>query len=142
VIEELRTNHSDVRQPVNRLGPPTPTVDSYPTSEGAFGSSGDVIAQFLRSQQGSLDPDNLHLAGGDLSGRFAVNGRSRQAAPVTCQHASKDRHGTFLRLRMRTAEADQSLRTMLSGGQGAEVRAHIAQVVQTGEPREALPPWP
>jgi hypothetical protein len=107
---------------VNRVGPPTLTVDNYPTSESPFDSSGHVIAQFLRSLQGSLDPDNLHLAGRDLSGRFAVTSCSRQAAPVAGQHASKDRHGTFLRLRMRTAEADQSLRTMLSGGQGKSAR--------------------
>src|SRR5208282_822801 len=89
------------------------------TSQSPLNSGGNIIAQFLRSLQCSLDPDNLHLAGGDLSSRFAVTSCSRQAAPVTCQHASKDWHGTFLRLRMRTAEADQSLRTMLSGGQSA-----------------------
>ena len=142
MIEELRTNHRDVRQPVNRVGPGTLTVDSYSTSESSFDSSGHVVAQFLRSLQGSLDPDNLHLACRDLSGRFAVTSRSHQAALVAGEHASKNRYRTFLWLRMRAAEADQSLRTMLSGGQGAEVRAHIAQVVQTGEPREALPPWP
>jgi hypothetical protein len=40
--------------------------------------------------------------------------RSRQAALVAGQHAPKDRYRTFLRLRVRTAEADQSLRTMLA----------------------------
>ena len=85
-------------------------------SETLLDGSGHVIAQFLRSLQRSLDPDNLHLARRDLSRRFAVTSRSHQAALVAGQHASKDRHGTFLRLRMRTAEADQSLRTMLSGG--------------------------
>ena len=104
---------------VNRVGPPTLTVDSYPTSESPFDSGGHVIAQFLRSLQRSLDPDNFHLAGRDLSGRFAVTSRSHQAALVAGKHASKDRHRTLLRLRMRTAEADQSLRTMLSGGQSA-----------------------
>ena len=57
-------------------------LDSHPTSESPFDSSGHVIAQFLRSLQRSLDPDNLHLAGGDLSGRFAVTSRSHQAALV------------------------------------------------------------
>src|SRR5439155_1785535 len=36
---------------------------------------------------------------------------------------------------MRTAKADQSLRTMLSGGQGAQVRAHIAEVAARSEGR-------
>jgi hypothetical protein len=62
------------------------------------------------------------------SGRFAVTSRSHQAALVADQHAPKNGNSTLLRLRMRTAKADQSLRTMLSSGQGAEVRAHIAQV--------------
>jgi Phage integrase family len=53
-----------------------------PTSESPFDSSGDVIVQFLRSLQCSLDPDNLHLAGRDLSSRFAVTSRSDQAALV------------------------------------------------------------
>lgn len=86
----------------------------YPTSESPFDSNGDVITQFLHSLHCSLDPHNLHFAGRDLSGRFAVTSRSHQAAFVAGQHAPKDWHGTFLRLRMRTAQADQSLRTMLS----------------------------
>ena len=64
-----------------------------------------------------------------------MTSRSHQAALVTGQHASKDRHRTFLRLRMRAAKADQSLRTMLSRRQGAEVRAHIAQVAARREGR-------
>ena len=78
-IEKLRMNHRDVRQPVFL---PTLRVDSYPTSESPFDSSGHVIAQFFRSLQRSLDPDNLHLAGRDLSGGFAVTLRGRQAALV------------------------------------------------------------
>jgi hypothetical protein len=74
------------------------TVDSYPTSGGLFYSGGDVIAQFLRSLQRPLDPDNFHLAGRNLSGRFAVTSRGRQAALVAGEHAPKDRHRTFLRL--------------------------------------------
>ncbi len=109
------------------------TVDSYPTSGRPFYSGGDVIAQFLRSLQRPLDPDNFYLAGRNLSGRFAVTSGSRQAALVAGQHAPKDRHRTFLRLRMRTAKADQSLRTMLSSGQGAQVRAHVAQVAARRE---------
>jgi hypothetical protein len=89
-----------------------------PTSESPFDSSRHIITQFLGSLQGSLDPNNLHLAGRDLPGGFAVTSRSQQAALVTCQHSAKDWHCTFLRLRMRTAKADQSLRTMLSSGQG------------------------
>src|SRR5260370_15354311 len=109
------------------------TVDSYPTSGRPFYSSGDVLAQFVRSLQRPLDPENFHLAGRNLSGRFAVTSRSRQAALVAGEHAPRDRSRTFLRLRMRTAKADQSLRTMLSSGQGAQVRAHIAQVTARRE---------
>ena len=36
---------------------------------------------------------------------------------------------------MRTTEADQSLRAVLSGGQGAEVRTHVAQVAARCEGR-------
>jgi len=54
---------------------------------------------------------------------------------VAGQHAPKNRDRTFLGLRMRTAKADQSLRTMLSSGQGAEVRAHIAHVAALREGR-------
>src|SRR5260370_17132077 len=104
------------------------TVDSYPTSGRPFYSGGDVIAQFLRSLQRPLDPDNFHLAGRNLSGRFAVTSRSRQAALVAGEHAPKDRHRTFLRLRIRTAKADPSLRTMLSSGQAASVRTPLAHI--------------
>jgi hypothetical protein len=90
VIEELRTNHRDVRQPCRSSD--RSQVDSYPTSEAPFDSSGHVIAQLLRPLQRSLDPDNLYLAGRDLSGRFAVTSRSHQAALVAGQHAPKDRH--------------------------------------------------
>ena len=116
VIEEPRTNPVTF---VDRAGPLTLTVDSYPTSESPFDSGGHVVAQFLRSLQRSFNPDNLHLAGRDLPGRFAVTSRSKQAALMASEHAPKDRRRTFLRLRMRTAKADQSLRTMLSSGQGA-----------------------
>ena len=116
MIEEFRRTIATL---VNRVGPLTLTVDSYPTSESPFDSSSHVIAQFFRSLQRSLDPDNLHLAGRDLSGGFAVTLRGRQAALLAGQHPPKDRYRTFLRLGMRTAEADQSLQTMLSGGQGA-----------------------
>jgi hypothetical protein len=47
---------------------------------------------------------------------------------VTGEHASKDLHGAFLRLRMGAAETDQSSGTMLAGGQGAEGCSHVAQV--------------
>jgi hypothetical protein len=43
-----------------------------------------------------------------------VTSRSRQAALVAGEHAPNDWHRTFLRLRMRPAKADQSLRTRLS----------------------------
>jgi hypothetical protein len=36
---------------VNSVGPLTLTVDSYPTSESPFDSSGRGLAQFLRSPQ-------------------------------------------------------------------------------------------
>ena len=87
--------------------------------ENPFDSSGHVIAQFLRPLQCPFDPDNLNLAGCDLSGGFAVTLRSRQAALVAGQHVSKNGSSTFLRLGMRTAQADQSLRTMFSGWQSA-----------------------
>ena len=109
------------------------TVDSYPTSGHPFYSGGDVIAQFLRSLQRPLDPDNFHLASRNLSGRFAVTSRSHQAPLVAGEHAPKNGNSALLRLRMRTAEADKSIRTMLSGGQSAEVRAHIAQVAARRE---------
>jgi hypothetical protein len=67
-----------------------------------------------------------------------VTSRSHQAALVAGQHAPKDRRPTLLRLRMCTAKADQSFRTMLSGGQSAEVRAHVAQVAARGEGRPFL----
>jgi hypothetical protein len=54
--------------------------------------------------------------------------RSRQAALVADQNTPKDRHSTLFRISDRTAEADQSLWAMLSGGQSAEVRAHASQV--------------
>ena len=42
---------------INHVGPLTLTVDSYPTSESSFDSSGNIIAQFLRSLQRSLAPE-------------------------------------------------------------------------------------
>ena len=67
---------------VNRVDPLTLTVDSHPTSENPFDSSGHVIAQFFRSLQRSLDPDNLHLTSRDLPGRFAVTSRCYKATLV------------------------------------------------------------
>jgi hypothetical protein len=43
MIEELRTNHRNVGQPCRSSDA---QVDSYPTSESPFDSSGHVIAQF------------------------------------------------------------------------------------------------
>jgi hypothetical protein len=56
VIDEFRRTIATL---VNRVGPLTLTVDSYPTSESPFDSRSHVIAQFFRSLQRSLDPDNL-----------------------------------------------------------------------------------
>jgi hypothetical protein len=53
---------------VKHIGPLKLTVDSYPTSGRPLYRGGDVIAQFLRSLQRPLDPDNFHLAGRNLSG--------------------------------------------------------------------------
>jgi hypothetical protein len=113
MIEELRTNFRDVRQPCRSSDP---HADSYPTSESPFDSGGHVIARVLSSLQRSLDPDDFHLARRNLPSRFAVTSRSHQAALMAGQHSPKGRHRTFLRLRMRTAEADQSLRAMLIAG--------------------------
>jgi hypothetical protein len=65
-------------------------LDSYPTSESPFDSSGYVIAQFFRSLQRFLNPDNFHLASRDLSGRFAVISCS-QAALVAGKNISLHR---------------------------------------------------
>jgi hypothetical protein len=70
---------------------------SCPTSESPFDSSAYVIAQFLRSLQCSLDPHNLQFARRHLSSRFTVTSCCGQTALVTGEHASKDRHCTFLR---------------------------------------------
>jgi hypothetical protein len=75
-IEEFCTNHRNVGPLVNHIGPLMFTVDSDSTSGRPFYSRGDVIAQFLRSLQRSFNPDNLHLAGRDLSGRFSMTSRS------------------------------------------------------------------
>jgi hypothetical protein len=67
----------------------TLTVDTSPAAESPLDSSGHVIAQFLRSLQRSLDPDDLHFASRDLSGRFVVASRSRQAALMAGRHSPK-----------------------------------------------------
>ena len=59
-----------------------PRFSADVTSESPFDRGCHVITQFFRSTQGSLDPYNLHLAGRDLSGRFAVTSCSHQAALV------------------------------------------------------------
>jgi len=66
-------------------------LDSYPTSESPFDSSGYVIAQFFRSLQRFLNPDNFHLASRDLSARFAVISCSHQAALVAGKNISLHR---------------------------------------------------
>lgn len=135
MIGELLTNHRDSRQPVNRVDLLMLTVDGYLASQSPFDCCGHVVAQLLRSLQRPFNPDNLHLAGRDLSSRFVVASRGHQAALVAGQHAPKDRYRTLFRLRVCTAKAYQSLRTMFSGGQGAEVCAHIAQVAARSEGR-------
>jgi hypothetical protein len=89
---------------VNRVRPLKLTVDICPASKSPLDSSGNIIAQFLCLVQRSPDPDNLHLAGRYLSGRFVVISRSHQTktALVAGQHAPKDRRGALLRLSLRT----------------------------------------
>jgi hypothetical protein len=78
----LRISARTIATIVNGVGSVALTADSHPTSKSPFDSIGHVIAQFLCSLQRSLDPDNLHLASRDLSGRFAMTARSHQAALV------------------------------------------------------------
>jgi hypothetical protein len=96
---------------VNRVRPLKLTLDICLASKSPLDTSGNIIAQFLCPVQRSPDPDNFHLAGRDLSGRFVVISRSQQTALVAGQHAPEDRRGALLRLSMRTTEADQSLLT-------------------------------
>ena len=77
---------------VNRVGSLTLTLDSYPTSECPFDSSGHVIAQFLRSLQRSLDPDNLHLA--SRNGDYQLT--ARILSPATADIASFGNSQVFL----------------------------------------------
>ena len=106
----LRGSERTMATPVNRAERLELIVDRYSTLESPVDSSAHVIAQFLRSLQRSLDPNNLHLAGRDLSSRFAVTSRSHQAALMAGQHSTKNRNSTFLWLRLRTAKTNQSLR--------------------------------
>ena len=100
---------------------------SYPTSEGTLDSSSYIIAQFFRPLHRSPDSDNLHLARRDLSSLFGDLAQRPSCArgwPACAERSAR----TLLPLSMRTTETDQSFRTVLSGGQRAEVPAHIAQV--------------
>jgi hypothetical protein len=63
VIEELRTNHRDVRQPCRSSDAHSRQLSDL---ESPFDNGGYVIAQFTRSLQCSFDPDNFHLAGRDV----------------------------------------------------------------------------
>ena len=47
---------------------------------------------------------------------------------MACKHPSEDRHSALLRLRVGTAETDQTSRAMLTCEQSAEMCSHIAQV--------------
>src|ERR1700691_2374985 len=49
------------------------------------------------------------------------------------EHAPEYRHCTLLWLGVSAAETKQSFWAVFSGGQGAEMRAHIAQVTVGGE---------
>lgn len=60
---------------------------------------------------------------------------------MTSQHPSKDRRGTFLGLRMRTAQANETSRAVLTCGQCAQVRAHVAHAAVRGEGRPFLGGW-
>ena len=57
------------------------------------------------------------------------------------EHATKDRRGTLLWLRVRAAETDEPFRAVLTGRQRTEVRAHVPQVAADGKrrPFNAMP---
>src|SRR6266403_1155404 len=52
---------------------------------------------------------------------------------MTGEHAPEYRHGTLLGLGMGASETEQSFWAVLSCGQSAEVRSHIAQVATGGK---------
>jgi hypothetical protein len=77
-------------------------------------------------------PHKLQFASRDLPRGLIVAERVVQAALMTGEHPSKDRHGAFLRLSVGAAEADQASGAVLAGGQGAEVcfRVHATSAAR------------
>ena len=54
---------------------------------------------------------------------------------MTDEHASEDRRGTLLGLRVRAPQADEPFRAVLTGRQRAEMPAHVPQVAADGKRR-------
>ena len=81
----------------------------------------NIIAQFLSSLQGTLNPNQFQLTGGDLASRFVVNPGSLETALMTGKHTPEYWHCTLFWLRVRAAQTHRSSRTMFACGKRAKV---------------------
>ena len=72
---------------------------------------------------------------GNLARGFAALARRPERPFMAGEHATKDRRGTLLRLRVRAAETDEPFRAVLTGRQRAEMRPHVPQVAADGMTR-------
>jgi hypothetical protein len=60
-----------------------------------FYGSSNIVAQLLRSLQGSLDPHQFQFTGCDLASRHAVVLGGGETSLMTCEHAPEDRPALF-----------------------------------------------
>lgn len=75
-----------------------------------------------------MNTDEFQFAGGDLPGGFVVSLCGVLTSMVAAERAPEYRHCTLLWLGVCAAETEQDFWKVFSGDQGAEMRAHIAQV--------------
>src|SRR5882762_9331369 len=92
-----------------------------------FDSRGDIGRQILRPSQCVANPRDFQLSRRDLTCWLPALLCGPERPFMAGEHATKDRRGTLLRLRVRAAETDEPFRAVLTGRQRAEMRAHVPQ---------------
>src|SRR5688572_28917843 len=108
---------------------------------GGLNRSRDITNQLLSTNERTADTNHFEFSCRYLTGGLTPASSGRKFAFMASQHPSKQWCCTFLRLRMNTAQADQTLRAVLTCRQGAQMRAHIPHAAANRKGRPFLIRW-
>jgi hypothetical protein len=93
---------------------------AQPDAGLGFDSRGDIGRQILRPSQCVANPRDFQLSRRDLACRLPVLVCRPERPFMAGEHATKDRRGTLLRLRVRAAETDEPFRAVLASASPSE----------------------